>query len=213
MTKSSEYTTKLDLVQTEVVRFLKPLGFKKKGRTFNRESEKGIWQVINIQSGQFPLGDNYVVPGSRENLYGKFTVNLGVFVQELYDIRFPSRPIKTIHEYDCHFRTRLSSISKGYDLWWDFRIGADEVAKEIIDLLNQKGIPWLDFLGTREKICENWNKVEGRSPRAQLDVALIHLQTDREQGERLFREYFNELRMEPHRGYVIELAKELNIRL
>ncbi len=82
MAESSEYKKQLDIVQKEVVRFLKPLGFKNKGRTFNRETEQGVWQVINFQSGQFPLGDKYVVPGLREDMYGKFTVNLGVFVQE-----------------------------------------------------------------------------------------------------------------------------------
>ena len=48
LTNKIELKTHLDSIQKEIFLFLKPLGFKKKGRTFNRQTENGIYQVINI---------------------------------------------------------------------------------------------------------------------------------------------------------------------
>ena len=86
MPNKDESKTRLDRIQKEIFNYLKPLGFKKKGRTFNRQTEDGIYQVINIQSGRYEFGDKYVIPGFRENYYGKFTINLGVMVTDIYEL-------------------------------------------------------------------------------------------------------------------------------
>ena len=75
----------LNAIEKPIAIFLKEQGFRKKGRTFNRETKKGIIQVINFQSGTFPIG-NYEIPGFRESLYGKFTVNLGVAIVEIWRV-------------------------------------------------------------------------------------------------------------------------------
>ncbi|HMU11556.1 MAG TPA: DUF4304 domain-containing protein, partial [Ferruginibacter sp.] len=105
-----DFKTSLDEVEKKVFATFKPIGFKKKGRTFNRETEKGIFQVINFQSGQYPIGQNYEVPGLRENLYGKFTVNLGVCVDSLFKFQYPSENKTFYKEYECQIRTRLCNL-------------------------------------------------------------------------------------------------------
>src|SRR5437868_3156941 len=87
MTKSP-FAHKLDEIVRSVSPELKAAGFRKKGRTFNRVAEDGFVHVIGFQMGQFPVGnlETYVVPGLRENLYGKYTVNLGVHIREVYEV-------------------------------------------------------------------------------------------------------------------------------
>jgi hypothetical protein len=67
MKSPTDFTDKPDKIENSVFQNLKPLDFKKKGRTFNREAERGIYQVINFQSGQFPIGSQNVIPGLNEN--------------------------------------------------------------------------------------------------------------------------------------------------
>ena len=88
----TDYKIQLNEIEKSVYSFLKPQGFKKKGRTFNRQTEKGLYQVINFQSGQFPIGGNYVIPGIHESFYGTFTINLGVCIEEIYNLAYPGKP-------------------------------------------------------------------------------------------------------------------------
>lgn len=212
--KKSENVEYLNQIQKEVHQYLKPLGFKKRGRTFNRQTENGVWQVINFQSGQFPVGENYVIPGIRESFYGKFTVNMGVIVKELYDIQTKGKEKVFYQEYDCQIRTRLSNLVFENDFWWNITKENRQVSNEIIDGLNNKGLSWLDMYETREKICLNWGNTKESSNRAKLDVALIILQTEKLKGEKLIQEYFDGIYSHKgHKEYVKELANELGIEL
>ena len=62
-----EYKEKLDEIQRLIFLDFKPLEFKKRGRTFNRETENGIFQVINFQSGQFPVGKQHKIPNLKND--------------------------------------------------------------------------------------------------------------------------------------------------
>lgn len=212
--KKSENIEYLNQIQKEVHQYLKPLGFKKRGRTFNRQTESGIWQVINFQSGQFPVGENYEIPGIRESFYGKFTVNMGVIVKELYEIRIKGKEKTFYQEYDCQIRTRLSHLILEKDYWWNITDNSKDISDQIIEGLNEKGISWLDLFETREKICLNWGNIEGSSNTAKLDVALVIFQTDKKKGAELIQEYFNGIDSHKgHKEYVKELANELGIEL
>ncbi len=203
----------LDNIQREIFTSLKPLGFKKKGRTFNRITENGIVQVINFQTGQFPLGENYVVPGLRENLYGKFTVNLGVCVEDLFVLMFPYLPKNFYQDYECDFRQRLSILTKGNDYWWPLIVNDNEVCDEISKGINTEGLAWLDLFSTRNNIRLNWQK--NGAPRAKFDFGVIMLKNERELGEKIIREYIKELGPSKtgHKSYVIDLARELGVNI
>lgn len=212
--KKSENVEYLNQIQKEVHQYLKPLGFKKRGRTFNRQTENGIWQVINFQSGQFPVGENYEIPGIRESFYGKFTVNMGVIVKELYEIRIKGKEKNFYQEYDCQIRTRLPQLILENDYWWNITDKSKDISDQIIEGLNDKGISWLDLFETREKICLNWGNIEGSSNTAKLDVALITFQTDKKKGAKLIQEYFDGIDSHKgHKEYVKELANGLGIEL
>jgi hypothetical protein len=48
---ASPYVKALDDIQKALTGFLKSLGFKKKGRTYNRHVGDGLVQVVNLQMG------------------------------------------------------------------------------------------------------------------------------------------------------------------
>jgi hypothetical protein len=211
-TQSADYKTVLDILQKEVFQFLKPIGFKKQGRTFNRTVDTGINQVINFQSGQFPLGDSYEIPGLRENLYGKFTINLGVCVSELYDILVSGKTKTFFQEYDCQIRTRLPVLLYGKDQWWNLNDNINETSNEMITGLKTKGFAWLELFENREKICQNLTiQSEEYAPASKLKIALIILQTDKIKGARLLKEYYESLDNKSHKDYVVNLAHRLNL--
>jgi len=212
--KASAHTLTLDKIQESVFDLLKPTGFKKKGRTFNREAEKGIYQVINFQSGEFPLSDKYVVPGLRENLYGKFTVNMGVCVETLINYQSHGKIKPFYKEYECQIRRRLAALTKGKDFWWSTSDDIENISEEIIDGFKKHGFEWFGLFDTKEKIIANWgNDKYARSPRAKLDVALLLLSSDWERGAELFNAYYNGIKIDGHKKYVFELAKEIGVTL
>ncbi|MCG6191490.1 DUF4304 domain-containing protein [Maribellus maritimus] len=209
-----ELKTNLDNIQKEIFQFLKPLGFKKKGRTFNRQTEDGIYQVINIQSGRYEFGDKYVIPGIRENFYGKFTVNLGVMVKEIYELEGHNKPKDIYQDYDCQIRERLPHLTIKQDHWWALSDDSIKTAREVVDGLNSHGLDWLNKFETRDKICRNLGNVEGGSPRAKLDVALIELHRNRAKAEKLFQDYYHNIEIKNgHKEYVKGLADRLGITL
>jgi len=210
-----ELKSYLDCIQKEIYQFLKPTGFKKKGRTFNRQTEDGIYQVINIQSGRYEFGDKYVIPGFRENYYGKFTINLGVMVKEIYELESHNKPKDFYQDYDCQIRIRLTHLTIKQDFWWSISNNAEKSAQEIIQGLKSHGIQWLDTFESREKIIKNWGKMaDSNSPRAKLDVALIVLQTDPEKGRYLMQDYYDKIEIRNgHKEYVKGLADRLGVEL
>jgi Domain of unknown function (DUF4304) len=84
-------------------------GFRARGRVLNRRTSDRLTEVVQIQMGSFdPPGTTYV-PGLRENRYGKFTINLGVFVPEVAERQGQKPPNSFVREYHCCVRTRLCS--------------------------------------------------------------------------------------------------------
>jgi len=212
----TDFKTQLDNVEKDVYAKLKPLGFKKNGRTFNRTLPDGIIQVINFQGGQYPIGQRYEIPGLRENLYGKFVVNLGVCIESLYKLQSSTENKKYYKEYDCQIRARLGSLLTGEDYWWTISEDNKRITEEIISGLETKGLAWFSGVDTKEKIVSNSSKLPyDSSPRTKLDVALIVWFDDKEKGSELFKEYYDNIQTakSPHKDYVRDLAMELKINL
>lgn len=206
----------LDKIEKPRAIYLKDHGFVKKGRTFNRETEKGITQVINLQSGSFPIGD-YVIPGFRESYYGKFTVNLGIAIEEVWKLEHPYKQVEREdlfwQESECTIRTRLAHLMYSKDHWWEITSDTVKVSGEIIDGLNNKALSWLKLFENRKKICKNFtSKI---ALRANLDKALIIFFQDKDNGIQLLqkyydRRYWNNL---SHKEYVYELAESMGVKL
>lgn len=211
----SNYTKTLDKLQNLVHKELKVFGFSKKGRTHNKVVDEGIVHVINFQSGEFPVGDNYIIPGFRESYYGKFTINLGVFVSDIYEITQGQIMKDFIPEYICQIRTRLPELTNNNDDWWTVDDNYIQIAEKIAEELITVAFKWFDNFSNRDKIIKNLQnkRIKNLYSRiGKLNAALIQIKIDRSKGEALLREHYN-LRSDhkPHQEYVIELAKKVGV--
>jgi hypothetical protein len=78
----SELAKMVDQIQNGLRPLFKKQGFRVNGRTFNRVTQDGLTQVVNIQMGPYEPPGSTEISGLRDDLYGAFTVNLGVYVPE-----------------------------------------------------------------------------------------------------------------------------------
>ena len=53
-------------------------------------------------------------------MYGKFTVNVGVYVPEVDEYTMVKGPRSLPHEYDCCIQGRLGNLGpERTDIWWE----------------------------------------------------------------------------------------------
>jgi len=157
---------------------LKDARFKKRRHSFNRAADDGIVHVVSFQMGPFEPPGTVEIPPFRLNLYGQFTVNLGVYVPEMGDKgQQPSG--KWINEYNCALRKRLGELVPPgqQDIWWSLDnrdAAADDVETELV----RHGLPWLDGFGNRQSLLDRFYlfgaEAMGMPPRARIDIALLH---------------------------------------
>jgi len=161
-----------------------------------------------------PPGTTYI-PGLRENLYGLFTVNLGVYVPEVARHHMGGEAKSWVHEYHCCVRSRLAEAAgKAKDIWW--RAQPEEaVIEDVRCLLEEAGIPFLDRFSTRDKIlAEWWGRSEnmGTSSPPRIVMAIILSERNlRDQARALLAQQVLETRNPGHPDYVRRLAKELGV--
>jgi len=175
--QKSSYVLGLDSVQKATQVFLKPLGFRKKGRTHRRTTSEGLCHVINFQMGEYPIGDHYVIPGIRESYYGLFTVNLGIFLPCVNRAEFQAEAPANIQEYHCPIRERLSSLAYGKDEWFSLSSDTSSISSRIVDLFDRFGLPFFDQFNSYQDVLVYYKKY-GDLPfrnqgRAALDVAIV----------------------------------------
>jgi hypothetical protein len=170
-----EAKDRLDAVQATLAPFLARRGFRKGGRSFRRSTEPGVVQLINLQAGMFELSP----PVLTANLYGKFTVNVGVAISEVFEIQY-GKPFKpTVQEHECAINARLGELlPERRDVWWDLddpKAAADEVLGLMIDY----ALPFLERFGSRAAVREQWiafNESEiGLNHVPRMTVALLEL--------------------------------------
>lgn len=173
----SDTARDVDEIQSVVAAYLKTLAFRKSGRTFNREREDGIVHVVNLQMGPYPIG-KYVIPGLRENLYGKFAVNLGIRLPCISAAEGAPSGKKIYREYDCHIRSRLSREVDGRaEEWWSIEGDFGRIGSEIAGLLEKSGIPFFDQFSSYHDVIVFYDR-RGVFPfrtdaRSALDAALV----------------------------------------
>jgi hypothetical protein len=200
-------------VVSELHPLLKEHGFRKQRHTFNRECEPGLVQVVSFQMGPYDPPGTVEIPGLRDNLYGRFTVNLGVFVEQLHGYFSYVPRAKFIAEPDCEIRRRLGELMPvSGDCWW--RLDADPiaVATDVRRALEDHGLPFLDSLKSRELIISAWDSV-GFAPRGALAVALLHWERgEQDLAEQLIRSYLGSELAPSHREYVEDLLARHGLR-
>ena len=133
---------------TTVQPALKKLGYRRRRSTFNRTVQPdSLVHVINFQMGPFDPPGTVEIPGLRPSLYGRFTINLGVWIPGIPEPGFPSpkdRTGKIINEYNCHIRIRLGHLlPEQADTWWRLDVPADALASDISEAISMYALPWL----------------------------------------------------------------------
>lgn len=112
----------IDEIENEVYYNLKPLGFKKYGRTLHRFVSGDISQVINFQSGRY-----------LKTQYGFFCVNIGIRVPECVEKDFHFKQEKNHYkEYECNIRSRLGGVSGKKETWFDTKKSTQKLTKQIV---------------------------------------------------------------------------------
>jgi hypothetical protein len=208
----SEFAAAVDEIQTALTPWLRGLGFRKRARSFNRSSNDGLTHVVEFQMGRSEPPGTVAIPGFRESLYGSFTIHLGVHVPEV-ERRFGSSIDGAwIPEARCSVRQRLGPLIKeGADLWWAAK-AEPAVIDDVRKGLESFGIPFLDRLGTRERMLGELPDHSGRngtrySPRMVIAIILLE-RGELDAARKMLRRYAQESQKPGHVERVRERAIE-----
>jgi hypothetical protein len=216
MSRSTQ-SGKVDEVQAAVHEKLRGLGFRRHGRTFNRTTEDGLVHVVNLQMGAHDPPGTVHVPFLRENLWGRFTVNLGVYVPEVARHHGGGEAKKFVQEHQCCVRRRLGDLGpEGKDLWWR-NDAAAEVVPDLLARLERDGLPFLARFASRDAVLNELRRAAngfnlGGPPR--VVMAIIHAERgETDAAGELLAEQAKETGDPRHAEYVRSLATRLRISL
>jgi Domain of unknown function (DUF4304) len=205
----------MDAVATALRPFFKERGFRAEKRTFNRRTSDGLTHVLQFQMGRFdPPGTNFI-PVLRENMYGKFTVNVGVYVPEVFNLMFGCEKRSFIQEVDCCVRRRLGELGPHHqDLWWP--AGAD--ARIVDDLrvrCERDVLPFFAKFETRDATLKELRELietsaPGGPPRIVCAVILAN-RGQLDDARMLLETQIREAAEPRHTEYVLGLATKLGL--
>ena len=148
MTSKSNNSSKLDTIANFIWLELRALKYRKSKRLFNRIQSDGVVHVIDFQMGQ-----------CWSTLQGKFTVEVGIFIPEVF-AAFWEKPIpKFITSPNCEVRERLGLLGKSKkDIWWDLSGDERTIESEVSDLLLKYGEQYFSRFSSREKLLAQWEQ-------------------------------------------------------
>lgn len=215
MSKSA-LAASLDDLQTHLDPLLGQARFRRHGRTYNRTTADGLTHVVGFQMGRFdPPGTTYI-PGLRENLYGRFTVNLGVYVPEVARDHGGGEAKYIVHDHNCCIRTRLAR-TKTKEFWW--KISASEaLVPEFQERLRNEALPFFQRFESRDQILSESRTATDNTelmtvPRIVCAIILLN-RGEREAARNLLAaQAHDETRHPGHRAHVVELAKRLGVEI
>jgi hypothetical protein len=199
---------------------LKEAGFRKRRHTFNRSAEPGVIQVINFQMGQkLPPGAE-PIPPIRLDLYGLFTVNFGVAIEEAWVLSRRQREVTFpvfVNDYDCEIRERLGQLlGRKTDVWWELLPDYRQAAIEIGDAILEHGTNWLEYRANRDKILALWTAggLQALPMPTALPIVMILRHQDRpDEAADALRSYYAGITQPAHKRYVHEVGHDLGITL
>lgn len=178
-------TDAVDTIETIVYDFVKPMGFRRFGRTLHRFVDGDISQVIHFQNGC-----------PQKGILGLLWVNLGIRVPECQERTFtPSLPLKKYYpEYQCNIRTTLSFCTDGKDVPYKLSKNPRKISDDIIRKLKQSVLPVFDTLNSRDAILkfrQDYPRFDQMNHLALLEAAMIWGRMgDFPRACQLFRRYY-----------------------
>jgi hypothetical protein len=218
MPVKSEYAQAMEAVVASTAPLMKKSAFRKRRHTFNRSRENGVVAVLNFQMGSSDPPGTYEIPAIKDNLYGKFTVNLGIAFEEMWkiDLLSASKAFPPfLNEYECHVRLRLGQLmTPNEDAWWPLVGDLDGVGRQVAGLIERVALPWFERFDKRRAVITAWERHEpiSREGRLALVVAMIYLHDGQlAQGRRTFLEYYQSPHDPHHIAWLRQLAPQIGI--
>ena len=204
----------IDIIENAVYAELKPLGFRKHGRTLHRFVDGDISQVINFQCGQSYREETHLM-----------WVNIGIRVPECFLRSFSpdENPKKYYKEYECNIRSRLGKVKGKKVTTYNLHGSIDEITADILGQIKEYVLPTFDVLKDRTSILEkrreyrNFDTLHYNT--ILLQEAMIYGRMgDLDKASELFNLYYLKCkkRTNPNKGHldILEkLADELKITL
>lgn len=211
----SLYVQAVDKIQRAIGPLLRERSFKVRGRTFNRQTDDGLTQVVNIQMGPSdPPGTSHI-PGLRDNLHGLFAINLGVYVPEVGRRQGGGEAKTWVQAYHCCVRARLGELAGGgKEIWWHARAD-EEVIADVRRCLEDEGLPFLERFATRDLILAQWDgqaqNMGASSPPRIVSAIILTERGEREAARLLLSQQMLETWNPGHPKYVRSLAEALGL--
>ena len=181
-------TESVDIIEKIVYEYMKPLGFRKYGRTLHRYVDGDISQVVNFQNGCPSKG-----------IYDILWVNLGIRVPECVEQKFViSGPLKKYyHEYECNIRTRLGSLVDGKDTFYNLRKDPYKIGNDIVKRIKKYVLPVFDNLNSRDTILKyrgEYSRFDRMNNHMILleEAMIMGRRGQLDEASRLFNAYFQE---------------------
>ncbi len=155
----SETVRHLDEIERIVYAALKPLGFRKHGRTLHRFTSGDVSQCVSFRCGQARREESHLM-----------WVGLGIGVPECMARSLPpdAKPKKYYKDYECNIRADLGD-AVGAERCFDLRDDPAKAAAVILRDLEETVLPAFDQLSSREGILAH------RREYPQFDVMFDHL--------------------------------------
>ncbi len=205
----SEAAKAMDDLQSQLRPFLKEHGFRVQARTCNRTTVDGLTHVINFQMGRFdPPGTSYI-PWFRKNLYGKFTMNIGIYVPEVGLAEFHLSARTFIQEPYCCIRVRLAQLSGAHDVWWQLPANKTTI-NDIRGRIEQDALPFFARCENRDAVLRELERGTG-TLKPRIAQAIILAQRGEAERERELLQAQAKSAPAGHRDYVQQIAEHLNL--
>ena len=198
---------------------LKSAGYRRSGNRFNRKTEPGIVQVISFQMGAFNPPGTVEIGGLRPNLYGRFTVNLGVFLEAVMPYDKTPPPKSFVNDYNCHIRRRIGELlDNPADYWWPLE--PPTAAPAIRELIETRVADWMQHFSTWRTILTDLEAVSPDSravrggPDKILAIWMLLAGGDRPRAQQTFSAYVATVDpAAPHHRYLSTFAVEHSLNL
>jgi Domain of unknown function (DUF4304) len=171
------------LVKNYVDPVLSPSGFQRSRLIWNRQLPCMV-HVADVQTER-----------SVDKATGSFTMNFGVWIEEVWRICWGEVVPAPVEESDCFPRWRISRvIGSATDVWWTVKSAGDveRTGTELQRFLIEKCIPFMDKVGSIDGLMAvAEDPILRRLPAAVLQyAALKHLRGAPSEAETLLTRYF-----------------------
>jgi Domain of unknown function (DUF4304) len=229
---ATAYARKMEAAVVAVSPLFRQHGFKKQRHRFNADPEPSMTQVLTFQMGAHQPPGTTQIPGLRENLYGAFTINVGLHFEEVRELPKrspgaaflreqglpvpPPRPRpKVLGEGDCHVTVRLGELIDGRDTWWTLELPEDELESLIHELIADHALPFFERFNSREQLLRAWHAGEPAVRYTPpFTIAVIHARRgEMAEAEELLVAELRESERPAERQQIIDAAEHLGLMI